>query len=100
MGVMHDIFKKGNYVDNPYKSFFEIKAKDLNKNMIHMNQFYKNIVLVVNISPIDKNLKEEYENLETERSKEGIYQQIGKKYKSNKKVDSVDTGDKRTNKGI
>jgi len=63
MGVMHDIFKKGNYVDNPYKSFFEIKAKDLNKNMIHMNQFYKNIVLVVNISPVDKNLKEEYDKL-------------------------------------
>jgi len=47
-----------------------------------------------------KNLKEEYENLETERSKEGIYQQIGKKYKSNKKVDSVDNGDKTANKGI
>jgi hypothetical protein len=47
-----------------------------------------------------KNLKEEYENLETERSKEGIYQQIGKKYKSNKKVDFVDNIDKRANTGI
>ena len=60
---MHDIFKKGNYVDNPYKSFFDIKARDLNKNMIHMNQFYKNILLIVNISPVDKNLKDEYEKL-------------------------------------
>ena len=36
MGVMHDLFRSGNYVDNPYKSFFEIKARDLNKNIVQM----------------------------------------------------------------
>lgn len=63
MGVMHDLFRKGNYVDNPYRSFFEIKARDINKNFVQMNQYYKNIVLVVNISPMDKNLEEEYDKL-------------------------------------
>ena len=65
MGVMHDLFRSGNYVDNPYKSFFEIKARDLNKNLVQMNQYYKNILLVVNISPTDNNLKEEYDKLTT-----------------------------------
>jgi glutathione peroxidase-family protein len=65
MGVMHDLFRSGNYVDNPYKSFFDIKARDLNKNLVQMNQYYKNILLVVNISPADKTLKEEYDKLIT-----------------------------------
>ena len=60
---MQDLFRKGNYVDNPYNNFFEIRARDIDKNYVHMNQFNKKIILVVNISPVDKNLKLEYDKL-------------------------------------
>lgn len=63
MGVMLDIFKKGNYVETPYNNFFEIKARDYEKNTIKMDKFYKNIVLVVNISPYDKNFDNELQKL-------------------------------------
>ena len=63
MGVMMDLFKKGNYVDTPYNNFFEIKARDMDKNVIKMANFYKNIILVVNISPYDKNFEKEFNNL-------------------------------------
>ena len=58
-----DIFKKGNFVETPYQNLFEIKAKDLNKNLIKLDQFYKSILLVVNISPFDKNFEEEFKKL-------------------------------------
>jgi glutathione peroxidase len=63
MGVMMDLFKKGNYVDTPYHNFFEIRARDINKNHIQMRKFLKNIILVVNVSPLDPKFEEEYEKL-------------------------------------
>lgn len=63
MGVMMDLFKKGNYVENPYQNFFEIKAKDIDKNVIRLDKYYTNTLLVANISPCDKNFIQEYEKL-------------------------------------
>jgi glutathione peroxidase len=63
MGVIMDLYKKGNYVETPYNNFYEIKARDLNKNFIKMDSFERKILLVVNISPYDKNLENEFEKL-------------------------------------
>ncbi len=63
MGVMLDILKNGNYVDTPYNNFYEIKARDLNKNLIQMKEYQKKVLLVVNVSPYDKNSKSEFEKL-------------------------------------
>ncbi len=58
-----DIFKKGNFVETPYQNFYEIRAKDFDRNLIKMDKFYKNTLLVVNISPYDKNFDEELKKL-------------------------------------
>jgi glutathione peroxidase-family protein len=63
MGVMMDLFKKGNYVENPYQNLFEIKAKDIDRNLIRLDKFYTNTLLVAHISPCDKNFNHEYEKL-------------------------------------
>lgn len=61
---MLDLFKKGNYVDNPYNNFYEIKARDFDKNIIQMKNYQKKVLLIVNISPYDKNFKNEFESLQ------------------------------------
>jgi glutathione peroxidase-family protein len=63
MGVMMDIFKKGSFVETPYHNFFEINAKDWNKNLIKMSKFSHKTLLVVQISPYDKNFEDEFEKL-------------------------------------
>lgn len=63
MGMMMDLFKKGNYVDNPYSSFYEISARDMEKNIINMKDYHRKVLLVVNVSPFDKNSKTEFEKL-------------------------------------
>ena len=63
MGMMLDLYKKGNYVDNPYNNFYEINARDLNKNPISMDKFKSKVLLIVNFNPFDKNLKQTYEKL-------------------------------------
>jgi glutathione peroxidase len=63
MGTLQDLYKKGNYVDNPYKNFYEISAKDINKKIVQMDEFYKKIILVVNFSPFDNDFKEEFDKL-------------------------------------
>lgn len=60
---MMDLFKKGNYVETPYKNFYEIQARDLDKNIFKMKDLNKKILLVVNISPFDKNWENEFEKL-------------------------------------
>jgi glutathione peroxidase-family protein len=64
MGTTYDLFKKGNYVDNPYNNIFEIKSKDNQNNLISLDKFKSKVILIVNISPYDKNFKNEWEKLE------------------------------------
>ena len=63
MGNTLVLFKKGNYVDNPYNNFFEINARDINKNITSMKEYNKKVILVVNVSPFDKDSKSEFEKL-------------------------------------
>jgi glutathione peroxidase len=63
MGMIFDLLKKGNYVDNPYKNFYEISARDINKYPISMEKFKNKVILVTNFNPFDKNLKDSYEKL-------------------------------------
>lgn len=63
MGIMMDLIKRGNYVDNPYRNFYEIKAKDLDRNLVSLDQYKRKILLVVHISPYDKDFNEEYMKL-------------------------------------
>jgi glutathione peroxidase len=63
MGVMLDLYKKGNYVENPYQNFFEIKAKDFDHNLTRMDKYYTNALLVVHLSPCDKKFNQEFEKL-------------------------------------
>jgi glutathione peroxidase len=64
MGTMLDLYRKGNYVDNPYKNFYEIKARDLNKNLISMDKYQDKILLVVNFCPFNKDVDEGFKNLD------------------------------------
>ena len=61
--MMLDLFKKGNYVDNPYKNFYEISARDINKNPISMQKYKSKVLLVTNFNPFDKDLKDSYDKL-------------------------------------
>ena len=60
---MLDLYRKGNFVENPYNNLFEIRARDINKNTIKMSQFYQNTLLIVNISPCDRNFEAEFNKL-------------------------------------
>lgn len=66
---MFDLLRKGDYVDNPYKSFYEIRARNLNFEYVQMNKYLQNVLLVVNVSPFDKNYDKEIENLNHIRDK-------------------------------
>jgi|LauGreDrversion4_2_1035121.scaffolds.fasta_scaffold514784_2 glutathione peroxidase-family protein len=63
MGHMLDLIRKGDYVDNPYKSFYEIRARNLNLDYTYMNSYLSNVLLVVNVSPYDKDFQREIEEL-------------------------------------
>lgn len=63
MGIMMDLYKKGNFVETPYNNFYEIKARDINKNIVPMKIFNSKILLVAHVSPFDENFEKEYERL-------------------------------------
>ena len=69
MGHMFDLFRKGDYVDNPYKSFYEIRARSLNNDYIYMNRYLSSVLLVVNVSPFDKEFEKQLELLNELKSK-------------------------------
>lgn len=66
---MFDLIRKGDYVDNPYKSFFEIRARNLNLEYTYMNRYLSNVLLVVNVSPYDKDYEKELGELNVLKDK-------------------------------
>lgn len=66
---MFDLFRQGDYVDNPYKSFYEIRARNINLDYIYMNRYLSNVLLVVNVSPYDKEFQNEMDRLNDLKNK-------------------------------
>jgi glutathione peroxidase-family protein len=69
MGHMYDLFRRGDYVDNPYKSFYETRAKNLNNDYVKMNRYKSHVLLIVNVSPFDKEFNKECEKLNNLKDK-------------------------------
>ena len=93
MGHMFDLFRKGDYVDNPYKSFFEIRARNHNFEYVQMNKYLQNVLLVINVSPNDKNYEKEMENLNYLRDK-FIDEKFNVLAFPTSQLDKVDTSDR------
>jgi glutathione peroxidase-family protein len=72
MGIMQDLFQRNRYyVENPYKNFFEIQARDLNKNLVSFSGYKNKVLLIYNFCPIaDKNfIKAEFDKLNQLKAK-------------------------------
>ena len=54
---MLDLFHNRNYVENPYNNFFEIRARDIDKNIINFSEYKNKVCLVVNYCPKTDNLQ-------------------------------------------
>jgi glutathione peroxidase-family protein len=71
MGIMMDLFQRNRlYVDNPYNNFFELKAKDLQGEIVPFSKYANKVTLVYNFCPLtDANfLKSEFEKLDSLKS--------------------------------
>jgi glutathione peroxidase-family protein len=66
MGIMLDLFQRNRYyVETPYNNFFELKAKDINKNIVPFSTYNHKVILVFNFCPAADNmsLKSQFEKL-------------------------------------
>jgi glutathione peroxidase-family protein len=53
MGIMLDLFQRNRYyVENPYNNFFELKAKDMDKNLVSFEDYKNKVLLIVNFCPL------------------------------------------------